>query len=69
MKRTDPQVEFVSQLHHLGSGQAVQLFVLVVEVLLERRVVDLRDGHKTILFSTLIRDASTNDCAFVLFQP
>lgn len=49
-KSTNPKVEFVSQLQHLCPGQAVELFVLVVEVLLERRVVDLQDGHKTIVF-------------------
>lgn len=42
----NPEVEFVSQLHHLSSGQAVELFMLVVEVLLERRVVDLRKGSQ-----------------------
>lgn len=43
VKSTNPQVEFVSQLHYLYSSQAVELFVLIVEVLLKRRVIDLQD--------------------------
>lgn len=61
VKSTNPQVEFVSQLHHLCSSQAVELFMLIVEVLLERRVVDLPGGHKTILFISLIHDTTTNN--------
>lgn len=61
MKSTNPQVEFVSQLHYLCSSQAVELFMLVVEVLLEWRVVDLPDSHKAILFISLMHDTTTNN--------
>jgi hypothetical protein len=38
---THPQVQLVSELRHLDGVQAVELFVLVVEVPLERRIVNL----------------------------
>lgn len=38
---TYPQVEFVSQLKHLGACQAEKLLMLVVEVPLKRWVVNL----------------------------
>ena len=41
---THPEVQLVSQLQHLGGGQAVELFVLVVEVPLEGRIVNLQKG-------------------------
>ena len=41
---THPQVQLVPQLQHLGGGQAVELFVLIVEVPLEGRIVNLQKG-------------------------
>lgn len=38
---THPQVQFLSQLNDLRSVQAAELLVLVVEVFLKRRVVNL----------------------------
>lgn len=37
-----PQIQLLSQLNHLSSFQAAELLVLVVEVLLKGRVINLQ---------------------------